>query len=74
MSSKRITGIILVCALMLCVPKTADARSVWKLSPAAKSLQAGQTCKVSVKHLPRKASQAKEKVKREYPFQNLNAK
>lgn len=55
MSSKRITGIILVCALMLCVPKTADARSVWKLSPAAKSLQAGQTCKVSVKHLPRKA-------------------
>lgn len=55
MSRKRITGIILVCALMLCVPKTAGARSVWKLSPATKSLQAGQTCKVSVKHLPRKA-------------------
>lgn len=55
MSRKRITGIILVCVLMLCVPETADAKSVWKLSSAAKSLQAGQTCKVSVKHLPRKA-------------------
>lgn len=55
MSRKQITGIILVCVLMLCVPKTADARSVWKLSSAAKSLQAGHTCKVSVKHLPRKA-------------------
>lgn len=55
MSRKRITGIILVCALLLCVPKTADAGSVWKLSPATKSLQAGQICKVSVKHLPRKA-------------------
>lgn len=55
MSRKRIIGIILVGVLMLCVPKTADAGSVWKLSSAANSLQAGQTCKVSVKHLPRKA-------------------
>lgn len=55
MSRKRIIGIMLVCAVMLCVPKTADAGSVWKLSSSARSLQAGQSCKVSVKHLPRKA-------------------
>lgn len=55
MSKKLIMGVVMTLALVVCIPQTASAKTKWKLSATSKSLQVGNTSKLTVKNAPKKA-------------------
>ena len=55
MSKKLIMGAVMALALVVCIPQTASAKTTWKLSATSKSLQVGNTSKLTVKNVPKKA-------------------
>ena len=55
MSKKLIMGVVMTLALVVCIPQTVSAKTKWKLSATSKSLQVGNTSKLTVKNAPKKA-------------------